>query len=415
MPASQDTSSPVAASVSEAGPGRVEFVALMAFLAATVAFSIDAMLPALPAMAEVLSPDAPNRAQLVITVFVFGMGVGTLFSGPLSDCFGRKSTALAGAALYMAGALMATQVQSLEALLAARLVQGLGAAGPRVVAVAIIRDRYAGRQMAQILSFVMMVFTLVPAVAPSIGAGLVALWDWTAIFWAFVLFALTSSLWLALRLPETLPVAARRGFSLRALRAAIVEMLRLPVVRLSIAAQSLVFGMLFATISSIQPIYETVLGRADSFPLWFGASAILSATGSVVNALLVVRLGMRRLVSVMLAVQVLVSGALLCLDHGGLSGAWFFAAFFAWQVMAFFQAGLTIGNLNALAMEPVGHIAGTAASVISALSTVAAVALAVPVGLMFDGTTQPLALGVMIYAALGLLLMRAMPRGTGQS
>ncbi|SMX50601.1 multidrug effflux MFS transporter [Maliponia aquimaris] len=401
---------PIAAPASEERPGRVEFVALMAALAASVAFSIDAMLPALPAMAEALTPEAPNRAQLVVTVFVFGLGLGTLFTGPLSDSFGRKSIALAGAVLYIAGALLAVRAHSLEGLLAARLVQGLGAAGPRVVAMAIIRDRFAGRHMAQIMSFVMMVFTLVPALAPTIGAGLVALWDWTAIFWAFVLFALVSSLWLALRLPETLPVAARRPFRLRALHAAIVEMLRLPVVRLSIAAQSLVFGMLFATISSIQPIYETVLGRADSFPLWFGASAILSASGSVVNALLVVRLGMRRLVSVMLAVQVGVSGALLCLDLGGWSGVGFFAAFFAWQVMAFFQAGLTIGNLNALAMEPVGHIAGTAASVISALSTVAAVALAVPVGLMFDGTVRPLALGVMVYAALGLLLMRAMPR-----
>lgn len=415
MPALQNPPQPLTAAPSAERPGRVEFVALMAVMAATVAFSIDAMLPALPAMAEALTPESPNRAQLVITVFVFGMGLGTLFSGPLSDRYGRKPLALAGAALYIAGALLATRAQSLDGLLAARLVQGLGAAGPRVVAVAIIRDRYAGRQMAQIMSFVMMVFTLVPAVAPAIGAGLVALWDWRAIFHAFVLFALVSSLWLALRLPETLEASARRPFRLSALRAGIVEMLRHPVVRLSIVAQSLIFAMLFATLSSIQPIYETVLGRADSFPLWFGASAVLSATGSVLNALLVVRLGMRRLVSVTLGVQVLVSGTLLVLDAGGLSGAGFFAAFFVWQVMAFLQAGLTIGNLNALAMEPMGHIAGTAASVISALSTVAGVALAVPVGLLFDGTARPLALGMMVYAALALALLRAMPRGAPQA
>lgn len=411
MPPVQSVSEPGRGPASGSLPGRTEFVALMAVLAATVAFSIDAMLPALPAMADALSPEAPNRAQLVVTVFVLGLGIGTLFAGPLSDSFGRKRLALAGAGLYIAGAVLAARAQSLDWLLAARLVQGLGAAGPRVVAVAIIRDLHSGRQMAQILSFVMMVFTLVPAVAPMIGAGLVALWDWRAIFWAFVLFAMASSLWLCLRLPETLPDASRRPFRASALRDALIEMLRLPVVRLSIATQTLVFGMLFATISSIQPIYEHVLGRADSFPLWFGASAVLSASGSVVNALLVVRLGMRRLVSAMLAVQVAVSCALLAADLGGLSGTGLFAAFFAWQVMAFFQAGLTIGNLNALAMEPVGHIAGTAASVISALSTVAAVALAVPVGLMFDGTVRPLALGVLIFAAVGLLLMRAMPRG----
>ncbi|WP_323768633.1 multidrug effflux MFS transporter [Antarctobacter sp.] len=391
-------------------PGRVELIALMAMLAATIAFSIDAMLPALPAMAAELSPQVPNQVQLVVTIFVLGMGLGTLFTGPLSDTFGRRPVVLAGCALYIVSAGLAAQADSLGLLLAARLFQGLGASGPRVVAMAIIRDLFVGRQMAQIMSFVMIVFTLVPAIAPSVGAGLMAVSGWPAIFWAFVIFASVLSVWLALRLPETLPHDARRPFSTAALLSATREMLANPVVRLSIAVQSLVFGMLFATISSIQPIYESVFDRAESFPIWFGATALLSASGSVANAMLVMRIGMRRLVSLMLGIQIIVSGVMLAALVAGLAGNALFAMFFFWQFMAFFQAGLTIGNLNAIAMEPMGHIAGMAASIIGFIATVAAVLLAVPVGLLFNGTAVPLTLGVLIFAIAGLVLMGAMRR-----
>tara|TARA_R100000789_G_scaffold44935_4_gene45969 strand:- start:53548 stop:54396 length:849 start_codon:yes stop_codon:yes gene_type:complete len=275
---------------------------------------------------------------------------------------------------------------------------------------AIIRDMFVGRQMAQIMSFVMIVFTLVPALAPSIGAVLIALAGWSAIFWAFVVFATVVSLWLFVRLPETLPRAARRPFSTSALLSATREMLANRVVRLSIAVQSLVFAMLFATISSIQPIYETMFDRADSFPIWFGITALLSASGSVVNAMLVVRMGMRRLVSVMLTVQVVVSAVMLLAILAGLAGDALFAMFFFWQFVAFFQVGLTIGNLNAIAMEPMGHIAGMAASIIGFIATVAAVILAVPVGLLFDGTAIPLTLGVLVFAIAGLAMMAGMRR-----
>jgi predicted DsbA family dithiol-disulfide isomerase len=184
---------------------RGEFIALMGTIFATVAFSIDAMLPALPEIAAELTPEDANRAQLILTSFVLGMGIGTLVVGPISDALGRKRVILMGAALYLLGASLALIAPSLEMILLARVIQGLGAAGPRVVSLAMIRDLYAGRAMAQIVSYAMLIFTLFPAVAPLIGAAIIAGFGWRAIFVAFLIFSVVSVGWLTLRQPETLP------------------------------------------------------------------------------------------------------------------------------------------------------------------------------------------------------------------
>ena len=391
-------------------PGRVEFIALLAMLFATIAFSIDAMLPALPEIGADLTPDAINRAQLVVTSFVFGMGIGTFFPGPLSDVFGRKPVLLGGAALYITASIFAAYAETLELLLAARLLQGLGAAGPRVVALAIVRDLHSGREMARIMSFVMMVFTLFPALAPSIGAVIIDVTGWRGIFWAFVLFSSIASIWLMVRLSETHPRENRRPFRLKTFRAALAELFGQRVVVISIGVQALIFAMLFSMISTVQQIYDISFGRAESFPLWFGGVAIFAASGSVLNAALVMRLGMRFLITAMLSVQVVMAGVTLALFAFGLSGTPAFALFLVWQLSVFFQMGLTVGNINAIAMEPVGHIAGLAASVIGATATVAGVLIAVPNGLMFDGTPVPLAAGIFIEAILALLLIRWLVR-----
>lgn len=391
---------------------RTEFIALMAMLAATVALSIDGMLPAMPQIAEQLSPDDLNSAQLVITSFLLGMGLGTFVAGPLSDTFGRKPVMLWGATIYTIGALVASASQSLEVMLAARVLQGLGASGPRVVAMAVVRDLYAGRGMAKIISFIMIVFTIVPAIAPLLGSIVIDIWDWRAVFYGFVVFSVISALWLALRLPETLAPENRRRFRFDALRAAVVEIFSNPIVRLSICVQTLGFAMLFTILSSVQQIYDITFGRAETFPLWFGAVSIVAASSGFLNAALVVRLGMMVLVRAMLLAQVLISAAMIALGFaasaGHISSEAYFAAFVFWQISLFFQAGMTIGNLNAIAQEPLGHIAGMAASVISSVSTIGAVFLAVPVALMFDGTPTPLAIAIFLEAAAGLALMRLM-------
>lgn len=388
--------------------GRAEFIALMAMMFATIAFSIDAMLPALPDIANQLTPLEPSRAGLILTSFVLGMGIGTFFSGPLSDAFGRRKMMFCGAGLYIAAATVAWASQTLEVMLAARLFQGIGASGPRVVCIAIIRDLFSGREMARILSIVMVIFTLVPAFAPALGVVIIDFAGWRSIFLAFVIFSLISVIWLGVRLPETLAVENRRPLKLPLMTDAVRQMFEHRVVRISILVQTLSMGMLFSLLVLIQPTYQYVFDRLESFPYWFGAIALSSALSSFLNAILVVRFGMRRLVTIALAGQIILSaGVLVFFNFMSVGG---FAVFAVWQAFVFFQAGLTIGNLNAIAMEPMGHIAGMAASVIGAFSTVLAALIATPAGLMFDGTVRPLVGTVFVLACIAFVLMVQMGR-----
>ncbi len=389
----------------------IEFVALLAMLFAMTAFSIDAMLPAMPEIAGELTPEAPNRAQLIITSFVLGMGIGTFVTGPLSDTFGRRAVILGGAVLYSIGAVLAWAAPTLELVLAARLLQGLGVAGPRIAGVALIRDLYAGRDMARLVSFVMMVFTLVPAVAPLFGAFIIDGFGWRGIFVAFVLFAAISMTWFMLRQAETLPVSNRRPFSSTALIEAAREVLTHRLVMSVTLVQTLAFASLFTTLSSTQQVFDQSFGRAEGFPKWFAVIALIAGTASLLNARLVPHLGMRFMVKATFAAQVANSTVILAIFMFGLvpdyMNFWFYLY---WTITVFFMIGLTIGNLNALALEPMGHIAGMASSIVAALATVLSVLVAVPIGLAFDGTPVPLMAGVLGCSLTALLLMRLVPR-----
>lgn len=391
---------------------QTEFVALVAMLMATVAFSIDAMLPALPEIAAELSPDAPNQAQLIITSFVFGMGLGTFVTGPLADRFGRRAVIVTGAWLYIGATAVAFFAPTLETMLAARVLMGLAAAAPRVAAVAMVRDLYAGRDMARIMSFIMLIFSLIPALAPSLGALIIALAGWRGIFAAFALFALMSSTWLMLRQPETLPADRRRPLQLSDLFAAAREVVSHPTVRLATLTQTLSMAMLFSVLSSTQQVFDITYGQGDTFHYWFGGIAVVAASASVVNARFVKRLGMRAIIKGMFLAQIILSLGMIGVVGLGLPTGveLFFYAF--WTMSVFFQAGLTLGNLNALALEPMGHIAGMAASLVTAFATVGAVIIAIPIGLQFDGTPLPLALGTFVCAVLAFWLTSRIRRDT---
>ncbi len=384
-----------------------EFIAMMALLFSVMAVSIDGMLPALAAIAAELVPAAPNRAQLVVGVFVLGLGCGMVVMGPLSDSYGRRRVIAFGVILYLLGAAAAAAAPSLGALLAARLVQGFGIAATRVVGTALIRDLYEGRRMAQVVSTVMTIFILMPAAAPALGQAVLWLADWRAIFPAFGALALAALLWLLARQPETLPPARRRPFRAAPLAAAVREVLGHPAVRLYILALSLGFGQMLGLIMSSPAIFGETFGRAAEFPAWFAAMALAAGAAAFVNARLVLRLGMRRLATLAYAAQTALSALLVPVWAAGLAPeAAAFPLFLGWAMSVMFMAGVTFGNLNALALEPLGHIAGTAASVVGAGSTVLAVAVAVPLGMAFDGTPLPLMAGVLVCSGLALAVVR---------
>lgn len=378
---------------------RPEFIALIAMTVATVAFSIDAMLPALTTIGRELAPANPDRAQFVLITFMVGMGVGTLFVGVLADAFGRRPVIFAGATVFVAAAFTATLAPTLEALLGARFVQGLGASAPRIVALAVVRDLYAGRSMARIMSFVLAVFSLVPVVAPTIGAGLIALANWRAIFAAFIVFSLISSIWYWARLRETLPVIERRPLSARAFVLGIGHVFSIQRTRRAIIAQAFLFGVLFSMLATVQPIFVRVFDAEDTFPYWFGLVAVLAASGAVLNGWLVERVGMRQMVLVTCGGLGICAGCFVAAMNTGLDDSpMAFAAFVALMVAVFFSVSVSMGNLNALAMEPLGHMAGLAASVIGSASTVGGAALAAVVSLAFDGTVTLPAAFIAVYS-----------------
>ena len=382
--------------------GQSEFIALIAMMFSIIAFSVDSLLPAYPYIAAELRAD--GNVHLLITVFMIGLAFGTLVAGPMSDAIGRKPTVYLGAVLFILSGLVAWQAQSFEVILAARAVQGLGAAGPRVVSLAMVRDLYKGNQMARILSFAMIIFAIVPTVAPAIAAFLQDRFGWRFILLMITGFSVVTLLWLSLRFVESLPPQARRPFRVAELSEATREVFSHPIVRLAVLAQTAAMGIIFGLIVQLQPIYDVTYGRAESFPYWLGAIALVSAAStSLANAVLVERLGMRFMVTVGLVGQVfcaaMASLAIWQMPEIG------FGVFVVWQFMVIWLTGLCIGNLNAIALEPMGHIAGFTASITGAFATFGAAIVASLIGRVFDGTALPLIFSIGILGVIGYMAM----------
>ena len=381
-----------------------EFVAIMAMLVATVAISIDGMLPALSIIADELTPLRPNNAQMILSFFVAGMAAGTLIVGPLSDSFGRKPIIYYGASLYIFSSAVCVLSTSLEVILISRFLQGVGASAPRVVAQALVRDFYKGREMARISSFIMIIFALVPAIAPLLGSFVMLAFNWRFIFLMFIAFVAVSTMWMTFRIDESVTKEKRIEFKLKQVVLAFKEVLSNQMILTSIITLVFAYGILFIGIFLIQPVFEQVFNRAATFPYWFATIALLAASSSYVNARLVRKLGMRMLTSIAFRAQVCFSVLVfLVYWFGYLEGQFGFFCFLFWMFSIFFQAGLTMGNLTALAMEPVGHIAGTAASLVSAIATIGSVLLAAIVGQFFDGTPAAMIAGVALFATLGAI------------
>lgn len=378
-----------------------EFVALMALMMALTALSIDIMLPSLPQIGAAFAVPHPNDAQQIVTGYMLGLALGQLVWGPVSDRFGRKHPLLLGLLVFAVGSIASIAATSFGVLLWARVLQGFGGASARVISVAIVRDLYAGRQMSRVMSIVMMVFITVPVIAPTIGQALAHVGSWRWAFYVLLAVAVISIVWAGLRLPETARSGSVAGQGYTSMALAVITT---PATLGYSVASGFMFGTLVSYIVSAQQVFVDVFALGSAFPIVFGALACSMALASFTNAQLVQRLGMRRLSHLALVGFIAASLLLAGLSLLGQPPFWLFGLLLA---AAFFGFGLIVPNFNAIAMQPMGRMAGMASSLIGFFTTAAGAAIGWVVGRLFDGTVRPLSLGFALAGVLALLCVLA--------
>jgi MFS transporter, DHA1 family, multidrug resistance protein len=388
--------------------GFPEFVVIIASIMALNPLAMDMMLPALPNIASAFHITVANRPQAVLSTFMIGFGVGQFVMGPLSDRFGRRPVLLGGMVLYVIASLLAIAAPSFETVLLARALQGLGTAATRVIATSVVRDCYAGRRMASVMSLTMMVFIAVPVIAPSFGQAVMLLTQWRGIFIVLTLYGVLALIWSALRLPETLPMSERKSLALPDVLAAFRQTVtNRQTLGYALAAGG-VLGALFAYVFSSQQVFTEIYRLGHYFPLAFAAVAIGIAIAGFLNARIVGRLGMR------------------VISHGGLIGAVAVAGtmlvaaklqmlplplFMMLSALMMFTFGLMFANFTSLAMEPQGHIAGTASSLYGSITTLLGIGIGVLIGQDYNGTLLPFATGFFLCTLGALAVVMVVEKG----
>lgn len=387
---------------------RWEFIALAAALMAVNALAVDIMLPALQQIGAALNVESENHRQYVITAYFAGLALALLAYGPISDQFGRRKPLLFGLGIYVLAAFAAAFAPSFETLLLLRFVQGIGAASTRVIAVSVVRDRFGGRQMAEIMSLIFMVFMIVPVVAPAMGQIVMLFSEWHMIFIVMAVSALAITLWAAIRLPETMHPEDRRPLSVLSIARGFRTVLTTRMSLWYTLASMTIFGALFGFINSAQQVYVGLYGLGVWFPAVFAAIAGMMSVSSFLNSRLVVKFGMRKLSHGALIGFLLVSAIWLVWS---LTGPVPFPAFIVLFALAMFQFGWIGSNFNSISMEPLGHIAGTASSVQGFMQTLGGGMIGAAIGQSFDGTTVPLAIGFCGVASIGLVMVLIAEKG----
>lgn len=392
------------------GMGKIEFIALMAFLMALNALAIDIMLPGLQQIGASLGVENENHRQYVISAYLIGFAFAQLLYGPISDRFGRRMPMFVGLGIYVVSSIAAIFVPSFAALLAVRFIQGIGSAAMRVITVSIVRDIFGGRAMAEVMSLIMMVFMVIPVMAPGIGQVVMLFGNWHLIFAFMAVVAMLVWAWMYFRLPETLHEDDVRPFTVRSVLGGFRIVLTDRVALCYTLASTFIFGALFGFINSAQQIYVGIYGLGVWFPVAFAAVAAFMALSSFVNARLVGRFGMRKL------------------SHGALMGfltvntLWLaltlvwpghvpFPIFIVLFALSMFQFGWIGSNFNSLAMEPLGHVAGTASSVLGFMGTAGGTIIGAIIGQSFNGTALPLVTGFFSLSIIGLIFVLIAERG----
>ncbi len=390
------------------GMGFKQFVALIAAMMATNALAIDSMLPALPQIGHALGVASANQHQWIVTAYLLGFGVAQLFYGSLADRFGRKPVLLIGLVLYVLFAALCAFSTSFTMLLIARALCGVGAAATRVLSVSIVRDCYSGRQMAKVMSLSFIVFLAVPIIAPSVGQAIVLLAPWPWIFGVLAIFGLLVIVWITIKLPETLHPEDRSPLTPGPVLAAFKECLTNRIAIGYTLASALVLGGLFGFLNSAQQVFVDVLGAGKLFTVIFAGIAAGIAIASLVNSSIVGKLGMRRVSHTALCGYIVFAGVHALIALTGHETLWTFAVLQAGMMFCF---GLTMSNFGALAMEPLGHLAGTAASVQGFITTIFGAVFGFWIGQMFDGTVVPLTLGFTGFGVAGLVAVIITEKG----
>lgn len=387
--------------------GVAEFVALMAALTSLTALSIDAVLPAFTVITRDLQVQNANDIQFIISALFLGLTLGQFVFGPVSDRFGRKPAVYSGSFVFIIGTILAATATSLPVMIFGRFLQGVGASANRIVVMAIVRDKFAGAEMARILSFVTAVFIMVPTFAPLIGQGIMWLAGWRAIFVIMLAMALLGCFWLGLRQPETLKPENRRSITPRVLWSGIREVAAQKATLCYAAAGGFVFAIMMTYLSTAQPMFADVFDVHESFPFFFSWIAVVFGTASIVNGRVVRRFGLHTMCRFALIMQILLSlafGAYLLSLDGAPPPLWFFMAYLS---CAFFFHPMLNGNLNALAMERLGHLAGLAATLLGAFTTFTALVLSATIGRFYDQSVMPLTFAFCAFGAVALLFLLA--------
>tara|TARA_R110002167_G_scaffold342797_1_gene551641 strand:- start:2061 stop:3332 length:1272 start_codon:yes stop_codon:yes gene_type:complete len=382
---------------------QFEFVALMALMTSLVALSIDAVLPALFQIGADLEITDPRQTHLIVSLFFVGMAFGQLYYGPLSDSKGRRYVIISGLIVFAIGSLVCIYAESLVVMLIGRIIQAIGVSGPRIATLAVIRDKYEGEAMARVMSFIMMVFILVPMLAPSFGQAILFWFSWQYIFSSFLIFGLVSGLWFFIRQPETLPKEKRLPFSWSQLWVSSKFILTNKLVMFYTISSGIIFGAFLAYISSSQTLFQDIYDTGDLFPLYFAFLAFSLGFASFINGHLVMRLGMRTLCTWAMIGWLIFAGLLtaFCFVYDGIPPLWQLICIL---FCAFFCIGIMFGNINAMAMQPLGDMAGLGAAIIGSLGSIISVPTAVIVGSFIDDTVTPVALGFLGFGALSFVL-----------
>lgn len=380
--------------------GFPEFIVVVAAIMALNPLAMDMMLPALPDIGTAFGITYANRLQAVLSVFLLGFGVGQFVIGPLSDRFGRRPVLLGGMVLYLIASVLAIVAPSFETLLLARALQGLSTSATRVIATSVVRDCYAGRRMASVMSLTMMIFISVPVLAPSLGQlVLIASKEWHSVFVVLMLYGVLILGWTAFRLPETLAVEKRTSLAVRDVLGYFRETLTNRQTFGYAIASGAIQGTMFAYVFSAQQVFTEVYKLGAYFPLAFATIALGVAIAGFLNARFVGRLGMRVISHAALLGYVVISAIMLALAF---TNTLPLPLYMILATASLFSFGLIFANFTALAMEPQGHIAGTASSLFGSITTLLGIGIGYTIGQAYDGTMAPLSAGFFVSTLLAL-------------